>query len=40
MSNATPTACTVRYLLTFWKEMHNGIEEDVTNYKMKACNTK
>jgi len=39
MSNATPTACTMRYLLTFWKEMHNGIE-DVTNYKMKVCSTK
>jgi hypothetical protein len=39
-SNAIPTACTVKYLLTFWKEMHNGIAEDVINHKMKVCSKK
>jgi len=39
-SNTTPTACTMKNLLMFWKEMHDGIAEDVINHKVKVCSKK
>jgi len=30
----------MKYLLMFWKEMHDGMAEDVANHKMKVCSKK